>query len=274
MSTPYPIFVINLPRSHERRDYIDKQMKQFDIDYELVEAVDGYQQTESEMREQYGAQLFNVNPYNKQVMTPGAVGCLLSHLKLYDIIIERNIEIACILEDDAKILPSFIDIIQTPTLYESTWEVLLLGHYSMHNQSLERGAETCFGKKKINAKHCIARPAEFPFLTLGYMIKKSAAKKLKRFAYPLRMPADWVTGNAELAGACLRLITPPCLVCDEKYRKNSLVKSKFMREETVRWWQLSSGALVRAIARKTLYEIKKVLIKTNILPKAYTRKIC
>lgn len=274
-ASPYPVFVINLPRSHERREYIDTQMRQFGINYELVEAVDGYQLTKSEMLKRYGKQLFNVNPYNKQVMTPGAVGCLLSHLKLYDLIIEQDIEIACILEDDAKILSGFTQILQSPALHNSTWEVLLLGHYSMRHQSLVRGAETGFWTKKVCSGHYIAKPAEFPFLTLGYMIKKSAVEKLRRFAYPLRMPADWVTANAELAGAHLRLITPPCLLCEDKYRKNSLVGSKHDAAAKAPSKQKYPSLILqfKRLGGKINYVIQRILVKANITPKAYTRRI-
>ncbi len=274
-ASPYPIFVINLPRSRERREYIDKQLRQLGMNYELAEAVDGQRLTEPEMRERYGEQLFNVNPYNQQIMTPGAVGCLLSHLKLYDVIIERDIEIACILEDDAKILPGFAQIMESSALRNSAWEVLLLGHYSMRHRSLERGAETGFWKSKVCADHYIAKPAEFPFLTLGYMIKKSAAEKLRRFAYPLRMPADWVTANAELAGARLRLITPPCLLCEDRYRDNSLVGSKHgdKAKPPCRKKLPFIVLLLRRLAGKAYYEIQKILVKTNITPKSYTRRI-
>ena len=157
-------------------------------------------------------------------MTLGAVGCLLSHLKLYKKMIDENVEVACILEDDAVLKTHFAKIITSRQVRQGPWDVLLLGHYSMHKKCFTRGAEALYWRRWTYKNHCIARPAEFPFTTLAYLIKKEAAKRLIDYAYPLRMPADWVLSNVEFVGMRLRLIKPPCVLPHWPFRNRSTVR--------------------------------------------------
>ena len=222
--SPFPIFVINLKRSPERRTSISKQLDALGLECQYIEAVDGMQFTPHQVVEKYGEQVFYTNTYNRQRMTLGSLGCLLSHIKFYEMMIENNIPAACVLEDDAELSPSFSEILSSKILQEVPWGTLLLGHYSMYRKSFNKGAEAVYWKKKICPGHHIARSAEFPFTTLGYLVKLRTAKKLHELAYPIRMPADWVTGNTELIGNTLRVITPPCIVTNKEYRIKSTVR--------------------------------------------------
>ena len=224
MSSPLPIFVINLKRSSNRKANISKQLDSLNLDYQFIEAVDGTKFTPYEVVEKYGEQVFYTNTYNHQRMTLGSLGCLLSHIKFYELMIDKNIPIACVLEDDAEVSPLFPEVLNSVVLQKVSWGTLLLGHYSKYKKSYNKGAETVYWKKKVCPNHYIARVAEFPFTTIGYLIKLSTAKKLRDLAYPIRMPADWVTGNTELVGDILRVITPPCIVSNQNYRQESTVR--------------------------------------------------
>ena len=50
----------------------------------------------------------------------------LSHIKVYNLMIENNHELACILEDDARLLPTFLEILKTAPNLE--WDILKLCH--------------------------------------------------------------------------------------------------------------------------------------------------
>ncbi|MXX98551.1 MAG: glycosyltransferase family 25 protein, partial [Gammaproteobacteria bacterium] len=201
-----------------------KQLDALGLEYQYIDAVDGRQFTPYEVVEKYGEQVFYTNSYNKQRMTLGSIGCLLSHIKFYDLMIENNIPVACVLEDDAVISPRLPQILTSETLQKVPWGTLLLGHYSIHRKSFNKGAEAVYWRKKVCPGYYIARSAEFPFTTLGYLVKLSTAKRLRDLAFPIRMPADWVTGNTELTGATLRIITPPCIVSNEEYRVKSTTR--------------------------------------------------
>ena len=222
--SPFSIFVINLKRSPERKANISKQLDDLALDYQYIEAIDGTQFKPYEVVEKYGEQVFYTNSYNKQRMTLGSLGCLLSHIKFYELMIRDNIPVACVLEDDAELSPRFPEVLKSRTLQKVSWGTLLLGHYSMYRKSFNKGAEAVYYKQRVCPGHFIARPAEFPFTTIGYLVKLSTARKLRDLAFPIRMPADWVTGNTELVGDPLKIITPPCIVANKEYRKKSTIK--------------------------------------------------
>lgn len=95
------IFVINLKRSEARRKKIEAQLKKYNLDYEIFEAVDGYNLTDEQIAT-------HVDPNNKYVypFKSAEVGCFLSHYSIYNKIKELNIPVALILEDDVNLSPN------------------------------------------------------------------------------------------------------------------------------------------------------------------------
>lgn len=95
------IFVINLASSSDRLSFVDNQLKGMGLDYERIDAVDGRLLTRKEVM----TNVARVHCYcaNKRCLTPGEIGCSLSHIKAYRKIIKDNLPYACVLEDDVVI---------------------------------------------------------------------------------------------------------------------------------------------------------------------------
>ncbi|QZX98138.1 glycosyltransferase family 25 protein (plasmid) [Pantoea alfalfae] len=89
------IFVINLSRSPERRASMEQQLSLLNLDYEIVEAVDGSQLSYTEIMKE-------TMPLN-YALSCGEVGCALSHINICKRIASEGIPMALILEDDALI---------------------------------------------------------------------------------------------------------------------------------------------------------------------------
>lgn len=96
-------------------------------------------------------------------LTRGAVGCYLSHLKIYRNVAEQDQEFAMIFEDDVKIIkPNLLhEINNVLSSIPSDWDILLLGC-------------VCFVCGKFVTYYDVNRY----FLMHGYLIKKSSAKKI------------------------------------------------------------------------------------------------
>lgn len=96
-------------------------------------------------------------------LTRGAVGCYLSHLKIYRNVAEQDEEFALIFEDDVKIIkPNLLhEINNVLSSIPSDWDILLLGC-------------VCFVCGKFVTYYDVNRY----FLMHGYLIKKSSAKKI------------------------------------------------------------------------------------------------
>ena len=66
----------------------------------------------------------NHRAINYEQLASLAIG--LSHIKIYNLMIENNHAMACVLEDDAKLLPTFPEVIKTVPDLE--WDILQLCH--------------------------------------------------------------------------------------------------------------------------------------------------
>ena len=252
-----PIYVINLRRTPERRLYMQRQLDSLGLEYQWIEAIDAYDFTDADLE---GVDLNTPNQ-------PMAMGCLLSHIKFYDQVIKNNHEIACVLEDDAELLPTFPDILNYEKLQKENWEVLLLLHFSpLTNKLLKKyhkrfltsdeeqkdfsgycqyilGTITKNSHQKYTKDHYIAKMAKpyangwvQPMGTGAYLLRLSGAKRLKEIALANQkfILSDDLTGCADAFGIPLKLITPPCAVPYYKYTKYSaIVPKKHARTATI-----------------------------------------
>ena len=139
-----PIYIINLKRSPERRLYMQRQLDAFGLDYRFVE-VDVFDKYELEskayrirvagmlgidkqaLENKYAAVINAVkNNPNLKYHELAALAIGLSHIKVYNLMIENNHEMACILEDDAKLLPTFLEVLNT--VPDLDWDILQFCH--------------------------------------------------------------------------------------------------------------------------------------------------
>ncbi len=238
-----PIYIISLRRTPERRLHIQRQLDAYNLKYRVIEAVDAYNFQESEL-----SVLDIENPYQEDNTDRlSTLGCLLSHIEFYNQVIKNNHEIACVLEDDAKLLPSFPDVLNSEKLQQKKWEILLLAHQSnivtellklyYKHAKIKRfrlydkyilGALPGNFSEQICEKHYIGKTREHTKSTLGYLLRLSAAKTLKRIAlaYKNYVYIDDITGDQSVSGVDTKLITPPCIRPNITYIRYSLIAQR------------------------------------------------
>lgn len=93
------IYCINLKRSIERRAKMEAELKKLGLSYEFIEAVDGRKLSAAERTASYSS--WRTRFRHGKDLTPGELGCVMSHLKFFQKIIETN-EIGFVLEDDVS----------------------------------------------------------------------------------------------------------------------------------------------------------------------------
>lgn len=212
---------------------MQRQMDAAGLECQFIEAVDCFD---------------NFGTGNDPVLTetiPATVACKMSHIKALDYVIKNNTPMACILEDDAVFLSTFVEVSNSLVLQKTDWELLLLSHYSEviggiyymvvqdYNLSVwhaaKHGALYKFGKKRISRNHFIAKRVKTlatPLSAAGYLVTLSGAKKLKQIATDSRgeavhQPYDHITGSADSFGIAQYLITPPCVRLHKGYLAHS-----------------------------------------------------
>ncbi|MCW0976978.1 glycosyltransferase family 25 protein [Pantoea sp. JV6] len=208
------VFVINLARSTERRDTMEQQLTLLNLDYEIVEAVDGSLLSFSDIAKE-------TRPLNYAV-EPGEIGCALSHISIYRKIVSENIECALIIEDDA-ILSDNLPLLMSELIHEPQNKACLT--------------------LLTPVSEYVARPltylsASFTMHTLiegtgayGYVVNNMAAKRLIEFLYPIWLISDrwqFLRDNGVCNVCCINppLISHPPSLNSELY-KTSTIQSGF-----------------------------------------------
>lgn len=178
-----PIFLINLDRSTDRLLAFDEQMSGFGLKYERVPAVDGNSLSEGEVDRLSRASSGRL-PWDK-----GAMGCFLSHRKVWELIIERELDWAFIAEDDLHIAKA------NPFFSESTWipenADIIKAETFRRRAVLSKALD-----EKING-HDLRRLESIHVGAGGYFINCEAAEFLCAITEELSDPVDHVIFDPE-----------------------------------------------------------------------------
>ena len=192
-----PIFVISLPRSHERRDTIQSNLRMLGLPFTFVDGVDA--SVPSVMR---------VAPYDPRLtqatisrqLSTGEIGCYMAHLGIWQKVVREGIERCLILEDDA--LLSLEAGIQIENAFESAASFDLLNLISDTDEELNK-SDFLSSTHHFTRFHGLANRAS------AYVLTLNAAKKLLSAALPIRMELDRLTGLREFADLKIMGIYPP-----------------------------------------------------------------
>jgi glycosyl transferase family 25 len=197
-----PIWVINLKRSVDRRASIRAELDRLGMEYELVEGVDGRELGPEELAANYSPSA--AVELIRRELTLGEVGCSLSHLRLYQRQVDEGHEEVVILEDDVHIDPSFPDILKRREAFPADWELVLF--HRVNNPPV-----SIWGSRRIDRHHRCVKFASIVDGTVGYLLRLSGARKLLEYGYPVRVPADCLTGGKFKTGVRLYGLDPPCV---------------------------------------------------------------
>ena len=200
-NTMLPIRVINLETSTERRLHMQEQMAATGLDYRIVPAVNGNLLSQDEIQEICRVNAVLLRP--RSHLSPGEIGCALSHIKLYREILDNDIEAMVILEDDIRVEKMIAMAIEQYRHFPNDWDIVFLG-YRMRARSLNSVPEFL---ENISLK----QPTGFGHIrtTRGYIVSLEGAGKLLRLTRDLYKPIDHYTGNYKLLNT---YIVDPALV--------------------------------------------------------------
>lgn len=178
--------LINLPKHTKRFEAVSAEMEAAQVRYERAEAVDGKAMPPAEYKEK-------VTFMARQLMTPGMVGCFLSHQNCWRRCAEEANGPLLVFEDDVMLTENFAEQLSTAMAeLPDDWDVLLLGalgavhpsYYAVNvghamlagGLRVPRGAKEAFSDKSPKMLHTPLRP----FGTHAYAISERGARKLLR----------------------------------------------------------------------------------------------
>ena len=166
------IFMVNLERRPDRYERMKYNFDQLGIDYKWVPAMDGRTITE-ELLAETGIKMLPEfsEPYHGRALTYGEIGCFLSHYRLWQQIVEEELDLVLIFEDDIKFEPYFISKLEylKSELFdlEGSWDLVFLGRKILHN-SEEPWLEGSEQLVKV----------DYTYWTLSYLLTLRGAKLL------------------------------------------------------------------------------------------------
>ncbi len=202
------VFVISLPGVRPRRDYICQHLSELGLAFEVYDGVDGHHLSPSQ-RSAYGA--VEARARLGRDLLPGEIGCALSHIGVFRTIVERRIEEALVLEDDAVLSTDTIEVLRRRATLQKDRDVVLL-HHQGDSGPTPRGAEiSAWGRIPIWDRFHSGRFVEHAWSTGAYLITQAGAKKLLQVAHPIWSPIDQLTGTPGAANLRLYGIRPPCV---------------------------------------------------------------
>ena len=208
----WPIFVISLSDSVDRRDNILRQFHEVGININFIDAIDGRKGLPSiydDKIDRDGA--FSILGRN---MSDGEFACALSHRMAYEKVINSNLPGAIILEDDAIISDEFAEFMA---------ERLYL-RYEFVQFDYDRAF--CWKKsiEKASSRIKIGSLWKDTYLATGYSLSRDAAAYIIQSSSPIKGVADWPCALSPLEPAVTipRLVRQPDPNNDEDH---SLLKS-------------------------------------------------
>lgn len=176
-------YAISLKRATERRQYIENHLTQRGLSHKVIDAVDGRLMTDDER-----AALCNIDRVkaHPRWLTPGAIGCALSHQLAYKAFLAGTERHAFIVEDDAHLPEDIAALLIDIAAVAADDEVVLLyatslvsGKLSTHNALPLRRGRLHY---PLDLRHAMTATA--------YVVGRSAANGLLNANTPVASCAD------------------------------------------------------------------------------------
>ncbi len=198
-----PVWVLNLERYKERRQFMEEQLSKLGIAHEIIPAVDGSALTAQQLKlysEKDAKRVWGRGLINNEIG-----GCYLSHINMWKRIVEEQHEEVLIFEDDINIGSAFLGVMKNRHKFPKDYELI---NFRTDAHLIPRGGF-------VYDIHKIAILGSIANRTCAYLLKRRGAEKLLRKAYPIYQPIDDLMARVELTNLMSYGIYPEVVVTGE-----------------------------------------------------------
>ena len=180
-------YIINLPSSKDRRENVVKQFKDQKIDFEIINAIYGKDIPADELSEL--ADMAELTRQSKYA-TLGAVGLCLTNKKLYQKIIDENLDYAIAFEDDVMIDSSLPSLLRDIEKHIMPGEIILLYYKKLH--AMPHGTFSKHDVVKVNSTYSLYYPIDANQFDMGLavVITRDAGAGIIRVNTPVKAGPD------------------------------------------------------------------------------------
>ena len=249
-----PCFVVNLATATQRREAMASLFAQHGMTPRWFEAVDGRVMSAEDMAKHFAA---DTAAHVYGAMNPSEIGCALSHLGIYRLMVEQGIPSAVIFEDDIELAPDLATLLDEQTglqsMFASDESVMVqLTH-------VRRGYR--FGARAVG-NYEIVRPYGGVWLTSGYFITLAAAQRMLLGAYPVCAVADYWRYFEQQRFLTLYALTPNAVWGGPLSQDSVLSQGRSPRRRVRRRLGYALKRLWKAVVIRPLL-IKKLIERTS-----------
>jgi glycosyl transferase family 25 len=191
-----PIWVVNLERSPERRQFMQQQFASLDLSYRIINATDGKKLSREELQKYSKPHALKMK---RRELSEGEIGCALTHAKIYQQMLDENLEEVLILEDDIVLTQDLLEVLLQRRKFPPKWEAVNFAN--TWAKAIPLGEPVCKDYRICRFKRIANR-------TSAYLLNRQGAKKLIEHVYPIRWTADDLVGLTYITGLHLYGITP------------------------------------------------------------------
>lgn len=171
------IYLINLARSNERLKACARQFEAFDLPFERIDAVDGDDLSNTDMDALYN---FSQSAYHKH-LTSGEIGCYLSHIRVWQKIVDEQLDYAVVLEDDVILQDNIQQGLAVIESIEQPWDIIKLAEVPIKRKVIRQYAVNNFSLVIYN---------KLPSGTCAQVVSLAGAKKLLALSGKIARPID------------------------------------------------------------------------------------
>ncbi len=188
-------YVINMPQSENRRQYMQEKLNSMGIDFSFFVATSGADLDSAYLQKAFCLSQANRGHFGAR-RAVGEIGCAHSHLNVYRKIANGDADMALVLEDDIDFSGEFKHLYDYVQANQATiserFDFIQLGFCTYDGIWDATSNQFARGKIQVNDRITIGTPVEFYWSAVGYFITKAGAEKLLRLGDPVRMVSDYL----------------------------------------------------------------------------------
>ena len=257
-----PVFVISLPEATDRRACITKIFDDLGLDFEFIDAVDGRK------FDVLNHPLYDAPKrlaYFGKHLTGGDLGCILSHKKIYQHIVNENIPKALIFEDDVILRDGFLKILNKIETINIPFDAIRF----FGSPKLERLKMRSV--YKLDDKHYLTRHSGMPGGSHASLMTLSGAQKILKHMDKTFYPIDALLGRSWKTGLNWYTVRPGLAAQDLSF-DSSIGDERFDNKKDITGLAKKLYPLTRAWFKLTETICKKYwYLKTYFRDKKYAK---
>ena len=173
-----PIYVISLKAFESRRRAMTRRMADIGLEFSFIDAVRGADIPDAQRKTLVSRQR---RRHLGAPFSDGALGCLMSHRAAWERMRDENVDAALILEDDAEMAPTMLDVLPRIAALKGRFDLINLHHTS---------GRPLVDVARLSPTHALSITRYASIGAIGYVVSREAAARLLTMSIPAIFEVD------------------------------------------------------------------------------------